>query len=142
MRSIKCVPKIILRFSALPAGNYNGSFNNLGSNANFWTATENNSSNAYNRNFNTGASMNLVILSVPEGSDKPLKYPLMFEKSNLVLINKIDTIDYFDFDFDVVEKFIYKRNPLAKIFKISAKVGTGIDEVANELSNLIDQWRK
>ena len=92
--------------------------------------------------FDTGASLNMVILSVPEGSDKPLKYPLMFEKSNLVLINKIDTIDYFDFDFDVVTKFIYKRNPLAKIFKISAKVGTGIDEVANELSNLIDQWRK
>ena len=92
--------------------------------------------------FDTGASLNMVILSVPEGSDKPLKYPLMFEKSNLVLINKIDTIDYFDFDFEVVEKFIYKRNPLAKIFKISSKVGTGISEVANELSSLIEQWRK
>ena len=58
MRSIKCVPKIILRFSALPAGYYNGSFNNLGSNANFWTATDYSSSNAYSRYFNTGASMN------------------------------------------------------------------------------------
>ena len=58
MRSIKCVPKIILRFSALPAGNYNGSFNILGSYAYFWTATESNSSNAYSRYFGTGASMN------------------------------------------------------------------------------------
>ena len=92
--------------------------------------------------FDTGASLNMVILSVPEGSDKPLKYPLMFEKSNLVLINKIDTIEYFDFDYNIVESFIYKRNPLAKIFKISAKNGTGILDVANHLSSLIEEWRK
>ena len=92
--------------------------------------------------FDTGASLNMVILSVPEGSDKPLKYPLMFTKSNLVLINKIDTIEYFDFDYNIVESFIYKRNPLAKIFRISAKVGTGIEEVANHLSSLIEEWRK
>ena len=92
--------------------------------------------------FDTGASLNMVILSVPEGSDKPLKYPLMFEKSNLVLINKIDTIEYFDFDYNIVESFIYKRNPLAKIFKISAKNGTGILDVANHLVSLIEEWRK
>ena len=92
--------------------------------------------------FDTGASLNMVILSVPEGSDKPLKYPLMFEKSNLVLINKIDTIEYFDFDYNVVETFIKKRNPVAEIFKISAKNGTGIIEAANHLSSLIEEWRK
>ena len=92
--------------------------------------------------FDTGASLNMVILSVPEGSDKPLKYPLMFEKSNLVLINKIDTIEYFDFDYNIVESFIYKRNPSAKIFKISAKNGIGILNVANHLSSLIEEWRK
>ena len=92
--------------------------------------------------FDTGASLNMVILSVPEGSDKPLKYPLMFEKSNLVLINKIDTIEYFDFDYNIVETFIKKRNPVAEIFKISSKNGTGIIEVANHLSSLIEEWRK
>ena len=92
--------------------------------------------------FDTGASLNMVILSVPEGSDKPLKYPLMFEKSNLVLINKIDTIEYFDFDYNIVETFIKKRNPVAEIFKISAKNGTGIIEAANHLSSLIEEWRK
>ena len=92
--------------------------------------------------FDTGASLNMVILSVPEGGDKPLKYPLMFEKSNLVLINKIDTIEYFDFDYNIVETFIKKRNPVAEIFKISAKNGTGVIEVANHLSSLIEEWRK
>lgn len=92
--------------------------------------------------FDTGASMNMVILSVPEGSDKPLKYPLMFEKSDVVLINKIDTIDYFDFDYNIVSEFIYKRNKNAKIFKVSAKLGTGIEEVSEYLATLIDEWRK
>ena len=92
--------------------------------------------------FDTGASMNMVILSVPEGSDKPLKYPLMFEKSDLVLINKIDTIEYFDFDYNIVEEFIYKRNKNAKIFKISAKFGDGIDEVTEYLATLAEEWRK
>ena len=92
--------------------------------------------------FDTGASLNMVILSVPEGSDKPLKYPLMFEKSNLVLINKIDTIDYFDFNFSVVEDFIYKRNKNATIFKISAKNGKGIDAVSEFLADQILKWRE
>ena len=92
--------------------------------------------------FDTGASLNMVILSVPEGSDKPLKYPLMFEKSDLVLINKIDTIEYFDFDYNIVEHFVLKRNKNAKIFKISAKFGDGINEVAEHLSALVEAWRK
>lgn len=92
--------------------------------------------------FDTGASMNLVILSVPEGSDKPLKYPLMFEKCDLVLINKIDTIEYFDFDYNIVSDFIYKRNKNAKIFKISAKFGDGISEVIEYLVDTFEMWRK
>lgn len=92
--------------------------------------------------FDTGASLNMVILSVPEGSDKPLKYPLMFEKSDLVLINKIDTIEFFNFDYNIVENFIYKRNPKAKIFRVSAKKDIGLGEVAHYLAALIDEWRK
>lgn len=92
--------------------------------------------------FDTGSSLNMVILSVPEGSDKPLKYPLMFEKSDLVLINKIDTIEFFNFDYNIVENFIYKRNPKAKIFRISAKKDIGLGEVALYLAALIDEWRK
>lgn len=92
--------------------------------------------------FDTGASMNMVILSVPEGSDKPLKYPLMFEKSDVVVINKIDTIEYFDFDYNIVSDFIYKRNKNAKIFKISAKFGDGVEDVKNHLVSLIEAWRK
>lgn len=92
--------------------------------------------------FDTGASLNMVILSVPEGSDKPLKYPLMFEKSDLVLINKIDTIDYFDFNYSVVSEFIYKRNKNAQIFKISAKNGTGIDKVCEYLAKQIKNWEE
>lgn len=92
--------------------------------------------------FDTGASLNMVILSVPEGSDKPLKYPLMFEKSDLVLINKIDTIEFFNFDYNIVENFIYKRNPKAKIFRVSAKKDIGLGEVTHYLAALIDEWRK
>ena len=91
--------------------------------------------------FDTGASLNMVILSVPEGTDKPLKYPLIFEKSDLVLINKIDTIEYFDFDYNIVESFIYKRNKNATIFKISAKLGTGLNDVAAYLKTKVEEWR-
>lgn len=92
--------------------------------------------------FDTGASLNMVILSVPEGSDKPLKYPLMFEKCDLVVINKIDTIEYFDFDYNIVRDFIFKRNKNAKIFKISAKLGQGVLELKNHLVSLIEAWGK
>ena len=73
--------------------------------------------------FDTGAVANMAILSVPEGHDKPLKYPLMFQVCDAVLINKIDVAPYFDFDFDKCNKYIHMRNPRAKIFPISAKSG-------------------
>lgn len=92
--------------------------------------------------FDTGASKNAMILSVPEGDDKPLKYPLMFTVSDVVLINKIDTKSVFDFDDDAVVKRIKKLNPNAEIFFISAKTGEGIDAWADWLRREIDTWNK
>ena len=77
--------------------------------------------------FDTGAHKNITILSVPEGDDKPLKYPLMYQVSDVVLINKIDTAAFFDFDFEAAEKRILALNPDAAIFRVSAKTGEGID---------------
>jgi hydrogenase nickel incorporation protein HypB len=79
--------------------------------------------------FDTGAHKNIMLLSVPEGDDKPLKYPLMFKVSDLVLINKIDTLDYFDFNFDLVKQRILSLNPKAVVIPISAKTGEGMDKV-------------
>ena len=81
--------------------------------------------------YDTGALMDMMILSVPEGDDKPLKYPLVFQKCNLVLINKIDAIDYFDFDLDRVRARIADRNPVATVLPISAKTGENMDAVAD-----------
>ena len=92
--------------------------------------------------FDTGASKNAMILSVPEGDDKPLKYPLMFTVSDVVLINKIDTKSVFDFDDEAVVKRIRKLNPNAEIFFISAKTGEGIDAWADWLRREIDTWNK
>ena len=92
--------------------------------------------------FDTGASLDVMILSVPEGDDKPLKYPLVFEKSDLVVINKIDTEEFFDFDYNKVEQFIFNRNKNAKILKISALKGNGVDELSSYLDSLIAEWRK
>ncbi len=92
--------------------------------------------------FDTGASKNAMILSVPEGDDKPLKYPLMFTVSDVVLINKIDTKSVFDFDDGAVVKRIKKLNPNAEIFFISAKTGEGIDAWADWLRREIDTWNK
>ena len=75
----------------------------------------------------TGADYNVAILSVPEGDDKPLKYPLMFEVCHAVIISKIDTKEYFDFDFDTAKERILARNPEAEIFYLSAKTGEGMD---------------
>lgn len=90
--------------------------------------------------FDTGASKNAMILSVPEGDDKPLKYPLMFTVSDCVLINKIDTKSVFDFDDEAVVERIKKLNPNCEIFFISAKTGEGIDAWANWLRKEIDAW--
>ncbi len=92
--------------------------------------------------FDTGASKNVMILSVPEGHDKPLKYPLMFQVCDVVLINKIDVLDYFDFDMDKVKEFILMRNPNAKIFPICAKTGEGIDKFADWLYQQVKDWQK
>ena len=83
-----------------------------------------------------------MILSVPEGDDKPLKYPLMFTVSDVVLINKIDTKSVFDFDDEALVKRIKKLNPNAEIFFISAKTGEGIDAWADWLRREIDAWNK
>lgn len=91
--------------------------------------------------FDTGSSSNMCILSIPEGDDKPLKYPLMFEVSNFVLINKIDVLDYFDFDINKCKENIKYRNKNADIFEISAKNGDGIDTVVSYISKLIDDWK-
>lgn len=90
--------------------------------------------------FDTGASKNAMILSVPEGDDKPLKYPLMFTVSDCVLINKIDTKSVFDFDDEAVVERIKKLNPNCEIFFISAKTGEGIDAWTNWLRKEINSW--
>ncbi len=90
--------------------------------------------------FDTGASKNAMILSVPEGDDKPLKYPLMFTISDCVLINKIDTKSVFDFDDDAVVERIKKLNPNAEIFFISARTGEGVDQWVNWLRQQINDW--
>lgn len=92
--------------------------------------------------FDTGASKNVMILSVPEGDDKPLKYPLMFTVSDAVLINKIDTKCVFDFDDNAVCERIHKLNPDCEIFFISAKTGEGIDEWCDWLLRQVKDWNK
>ncbi len=88
--------------------------------------------------FDTGADMDLVILSVPEGDDKPLKYPLMFEKADVVLLNKIDAMEAFDFDVDRFREYVAMRNPDAPVFLVSAATGEGLDEVAEWLRGKVD----
>lgn len=91
--------------------------------------------------FDTGAVANMAILSVPEGHDKPLKYPLMFQVCDAVLINKIDVAPFFDFDFDKCREYIRMRNPNAQIFPISAKTGEGCDAVAAWLKQEVMNWK-
>ena len=91
--------------------------------------------------FDTGACLDVMILSVPEGDDKPLKYPLIFEKCDLVMINKIDTLEYFNFDFKKCSETILFRNPKSTIIPISALTGEGIDKVAAYFKNKIKTWR-
>ena len=90
--------------------------------------------------FDTGAVKNAMILSVPEGHDKPLKYPLMFSICDVVLINKIDVMPYFDFDLEKCKEYIHMRNPNAEILPICAKTGEGIDAWANWLRREVNAW--
>ena len=91
--------------------------------------------------FDTGAVKNAMILSVPEGHDKPLKYPLMFQVCDIVLVNKIDVMPYFDFDLDKCLKYVAMRNPKAKVIPICAKTGEGIDEWADWLKEQVREWQ-
>ncbi len=90
--------------------------------------------------FDTGAVKNAMILSVPEGHDKPLKYPLMFSICDVLLINKIDVLPYFDFDMAACEKYVHRLNPDMKIFPICARTGEGIDAWADWLRQQVKVW--
>lgn len=92
--------------------------------------------------FDTGACRNAMILSVPEGHDKPLKYPLMFSVCDLVIVNKIDVLPYFDFDLDKCREYVKMRNPKAEIIPICAKTGEGIDKLAQWILKEVDNWKK
>lgn len=89
--------------------------------------------------FDTGAHKNIMLLSVPEGHDKPLKYPLMFSVCDLIIITKIDTLPVFDFDREKCEQYIHDLNPAAKILAVSAKTGEGMDALAREIYSYIKQ---
>ena len=92
--------------------------------------------------FDTGSCANAMILSVPEGDDKPLKYPLMFSICDLVLINKTDVLQCFDFDMERCRKYIRKRNPRAKVLPVSARTGDGIDLFAAWLLDRVNNWKQ
>ena len=91
--------------------------------------------------FDTGAVKNAMILSVPEGHDKPLKYPLMFQVCDVVLVNKIDVLPYFDFDMDKCRAYVAMRNPNAKVIPICARTGEGMEEWTRWLKEQVSQWQ-
>ncbi len=91
--------------------------------------------------FDTGAVRNAMILSVPEGDDKPLKYPLMFSVCDTVVINKIDVLPYFDFNLEKCREYILRRNPRARIFPLCAKTGEGVEAFADWLYGEVISWK-
>ena len=91
--------------------------------------------------FDTGACRNAMILSVPEGHDKPLKYPLMFSVCDLVLVNKMDVLPYFDFDLEKCREYVHMRNPKAQLIPICAKTGEGVEAFANWLLQEVKNWK-
>ena len=91
--------------------------------------------------FDTGAAKNAMILSVPEGDDKPLKYPLMFSKVDVLLINKIDAMEFFNFDLKAASERVKKLNPAVKIFPVSAKTGEGISEWVDWIRAEVKNWK-
>ena len=91
--------------------------------------------------FDTGSCRNAMILSVPEGHDKPLKYPLMFSVCDLVIVNKIDVMPYFDFDFDKCREYVRMRNPNATVIPICAKTGEGVDALADWILEEVRNWK-
>lgn len=92
--------------------------------------------------FDTGSCRNAMILSVPEGHDKPLKYPLMFSVCDLVLVNKVDVMPYFDFDLEKCKEYVHLRNPRAEVIPICAKTGEGVDAFADWLLREVNTWKK
>ena len=90
--------------------------------------------------FDTGAVKNAMILSVPEGHDKPLKYPLIFTVCDVLLINKMDVLPYFDFDLEKVREYAHMRNPRLKIFPVSARTGEGMDVWTDWLEKQVREW--
>ena len=92
--------------------------------------------------FDTGAVRNAMILSVPECHDKPLKYPLMFSVCDLVAINKMDVLPYFDFDLDKCREYIHMRNPKATVIPICAKTGEGVEAFAEWLLAEVEAWKR
>ena len=91
--------------------------------------------------FDTGAVKNAMILSVPEGHDKPLKYPLIFTVCDVLLINKTDVLPYFDFDMDKVIEYAHRRNPKLEVFPVSAKTGEGMDAWCDWLRKQVKDWQ-
>ena len=91
--------------------------------------------------FDTGAVKNAMILSVPEGHDKPLKYPLMFSICDVVVINKMDVLPYFDFDLEKCKEYVHMRNPKAKVIPICAKTGEGVENFAGWLLQEVNNWK-
>lgn len=91
--------------------------------------------------FDTGAVRNVVILSITEGDDKPLKYPLVFEQCDAVIINKIDALPVFDFDFEKARENLRMRNPKIQIFPISAKTGEGVEALADWMVEQVKEWQ-
>ena len=87
--------------------------------------------------FDTGSHLNMMLLSVPEGHDKPLKYPLMFQVSNIAVITKIDTLPAFNFNIDLCKEYIHRRNPIAEVFAVSALKRQGIQDLENAIAKLI-----
>ena len=92
--------------------------------------------------FDTGAVRNAMILSVPEGHDKPLKYPLMFSVCDVVVINKTDVMPYFDFDMEKCKEYIHMRNPKASVIPVCAKTGEGVDAFADWLLREVEEWKR
>jgi hydrogenase nickel incorporation protein HypB len=92
--------------------------------------------------FDTGASKNAMILSIPEGDDKPLKYPLMFSIVDVLLINKMDAIGYFDFDLEAVKEWVKKLNPNIKVIPISAKTGEGTSAWVDWIRTEVKAWNE
>ena len=90
--------------------------------------------------FDTGAAIKMTILSVPEGDDKPAKYPLMYEECDLMVVNKIDALPVFDFDKEKAERFARLRNPEIKIFYISARTGEGVEALVEEIIKRVQVW--